>query len=352
MRDYSRRSASYPCQACPEDRQKVVYLTFDDGPEPGTINVFNLLREMGVPGTFFMVGENVIAHETGVLNRLGLNMSPAPGLFKLMFDSPLIEIANHSQTQAHQFYQSYYESGLRIEADRGFPSADPGASAARRSVLVDFELANVAFSLALNGVPGQYTQERAKVSDQSYRGDNVRGQFSADGIGYFRFLAARLPGTNRWRIPENRSSVIDWGGADRDDEADDLEDNGYRVYGWDLEWQMTNETSRMSDDVRAEHLAGEDGWWDGYRRRSDDIHDHLQQSADTIFNRTRAHLNSWRDGTAFESSSDAKCVILMHDRQFRAPNNGGSSNPYIDALRAFIEKCQAEGYNFDVISNY
>ena len=38
-------------------------LTFDDGPDPTwTPNVLDLLREKGVPATFFVVGAHVVAH--------------------------------------------------------------------------------------------------------------------------------------------------------------------------------------------------------------------------------------------------------------------------------------------------
>ena len=41
-------------------KEKTVYLTFDDGPVPTyTKQVINILQQYGVPATFFMVGENV-----------------------------------------------------------------------------------------------------------------------------------------------------------------------------------------------------------------------------------------------------------------------------------------------------
>ncbi len=41
-------------------KEKTVYLTFDDGPVPVyTHQVINILQEYNVPATFFMVGENV-----------------------------------------------------------------------------------------------------------------------------------------------------------------------------------------------------------------------------------------------------------------------------------------------------
>ena len=36
--------------------KKYVYLTFDDGPQPGTMNVYHILRKLGIRGTFFYGG--------------------------------------------------------------------------------------------------------------------------------------------------------------------------------------------------------------------------------------------------------------------------------------------------------
>lgn len=42
-------------------KEKTVYLTFDDGPVPTyTKQVINILQQYDVPATFFMVGENVL----------------------------------------------------------------------------------------------------------------------------------------------------------------------------------------------------------------------------------------------------------------------------------------------------
>ena len=39
--------------------QKVIYLTFDDGPGKGTANVLNALKEEGVEGTMFFIGSKI-----------------------------------------------------------------------------------------------------------------------------------------------------------------------------------------------------------------------------------------------------------------------------------------------------
>ncbi|MDO4790021.1 MAG: polysaccharide deacetylase family protein [Porphyromonas sp.] len=47
----------------PKEKEKVVYLTFDDGPIPEvTPWVLSVLREKGVKATFFCVGDNVRKH--------------------------------------------------------------------------------------------------------------------------------------------------------------------------------------------------------------------------------------------------------------------------------------------------
>ncbi|NPA37625.1 MAG: polysaccharide deacetylase family protein [Chlorobi bacterium] len=46
-----------------ETEEKIVYLTFDDGPVPeATPEVLGILREFGIKATFFCVGENVKKH--------------------------------------------------------------------------------------------------------------------------------------------------------------------------------------------------------------------------------------------------------------------------------------------------
>lgn len=345
MTNCSTKSANYPCQKC--QNKKTIYLTFDDGPEAGTRDIYKKLNELGVPATFFMVGENVIASETGKLNISNIQ-SVAPGFFKRVFDNPLFEIGNHSQTQSHQFYDNYYKLGLRINPDTLAPSATSQQSA-RRSVLVDFELSSVAFTHALNGTPSKYFQDRSKILDYGYRGDDVLGLFSNYGITYFRFLTGRMPGTNTWRLDGAESS---WLSGERDDEANDLAKNKYKIFGWDTEWKMTNATykddpdnrnkSVMSVDVRNEHTRDEDGWWDGYYNEANVGDDHLKETVDILFSQTQSKLERWRGG--------GTCVILLHDRQFRSNPDG--TNSYIEKLVEFIEKCKGEGYEFDVLENY
>ncbi len=41
-----------------DSTKKKIYLTFDDGPNPGTANVLNILEQEQVPATFFLIGEH------------------------------------------------------------------------------------------------------------------------------------------------------------------------------------------------------------------------------------------------------------------------------------------------------
>ena len=52
-----------PAMACAEEAQtqRVVYLTFDDGPKKDTPELLSLLSELDVPATFFLVGLSVRA---------------------------------------------------------------------------------------------------------------------------------------------------------------------------------------------------------------------------------------------------------------------------------------------------
>lgn len=352
MSNYSNKSANTTCQRCPKGQQKVIYLTFDDGPEPGTEEIYDALKSISIPATFFFVGENVIATENGTFQRRFPKWNLKPGLFKKIFNDPLFQIGNHSQTQSHQFYRSYYDKGLRINPKTLRPSAT-SKHGSRRSVLVDFEFSSMAFSYALNGVAQQYPKEMFKVKDYGYRGKKVVDALKASKVKpYFRFLAGRMPGTNRWRLPKKKPSRWDFRGPDRDDEADNLFDNGYRIFGWDLEWHFSrsDKGSDMSDDVRKEHEAGKDGWWDYYS--SNISKDRPMETADQMVKETSDKLDALSDFYShMGSSKDPQVVILMHDRQFRP---GGKKDPkkYTNLLLDFVKKCKAKGLRFDVLENY
>lgn len=48
--------------------EKVIYLTFDDGPSPHTNKVLNVLNEEGIKATFFVIGNQVETHKDIIKN--------------------------------------------------------------------------------------------------------------------------------------------------------------------------------------------------------------------------------------------------------------------------------------------
>ena len=47
--------------APPKKKKKKIYLTFDDGPNKGTQNVLDIVKDEKIPVTFFIIGEHVYA---------------------------------------------------------------------------------------------------------------------------------------------------------------------------------------------------------------------------------------------------------------------------------------------------
>jgi peptidoglycan/xylan/chitin deacetylase (PgdA/CDA1 family) len=109
--------------------------------------------------------------------------------YQLYESNPYIEIGNHSFTHAHDHYKEYYEK----------PD----------SVVSDFE---------------KNQQEL-----------------------HIKYRLARLPGRNIWRLKNIRINDVNSGEV----AADDLNKLGYRIFGWDLEWQHNGETGIPLQSVNA-----------------------------------------------------------------------------------------------------
>ena len=114
---------------------------------------------------------------------VGMHVLASPRMqrfYKLYEADPHIEIGNHSFTHAHNHYNLYYEK----------PD----------SVLHDFEKNQLELGI--------------------------------------KYKLARLPGRNMWRL---KDLIINDNITGRQ-AADTLYKSGYRVFGWDLEWQHSGET--------------------------------------------------------------------------------------------------------------
>lgn len=88
-----------------ETDEKIVALTFDDGPDPRyTVPILDTLKEFQAPATFFMIGDNVIAHPE-IAHRIiakghevGGHTMTHPRLTDLTPDEAYIEIQRGYQT--------------------------------------------------------------------------------------------------------------------------------------------------------------------------------------------------------------------------------------------------------------
>ncbi|ASE60923.1 xylanase [Chryseobacterium indologenes] len=143
--------------------KRVIYLTFDDGPNQGTENLLKILNKRNVCATAFLVGK----HTYGSTKQ--------KNDFELLKQNPLVELANHSFTHAHNKYSDFYKN----------PEA----------VVHDFDIA----------------KDSLKLSDK----------------------IARTPGRNIWRL--NNINVTDIKSSTA--AANRLKNAGYKVIGWDLEWR-------------------------------------------------------------------------------------------------------------------
>ncbi len=79
-------------------KKKKIYLTFDDGPNKGTLSVLHIVQQENVPATFFIVGEHVFAS------------SEQKKAWDSLQAARNIELCNHSYTHAmHNQYEKFYQ---------------------------------------------------------------------------------------------------------------------------------------------------------------------------------------------------------------------------------------------------
>jgi peptidoglycan/xylan/chitin deacetylase (PgdA/CDA1 family) len=84
---------------------KKIYITFDDGPNNGTMNVLQTIREENIPVSFFIVGKHVFdsPKQAAVWNELLADTA--------------IELCNHSYSHARNKYSSFYRNPQQVIAD-------------------------------------------------------------------------------------------------------------------------------------------------------------------------------------------------------------------------------------------
>ena len=85
--------------------RKKIYITFDDGPNKGTRNVLQAVKEDNIPASFFIVGEHVF------------DSPKQTQTWELLKVDSTIELCNHSYTHAHNRYTSFYNKPSGVVAD-------------------------------------------------------------------------------------------------------------------------------------------------------------------------------------------------------------------------------------------
>ncbi len=85
--------------------KKKVYITFDDGPNRGTLNVLNAVKEEKIPVSFFIVGKHVFDSPTQTK------------IFEQLKADSSIELCNHSYTHALSRYTKFYQDPERVVDD-------------------------------------------------------------------------------------------------------------------------------------------------------------------------------------------------------------------------------------------
>jgi peptidoglycan-N-acetylglucosamine deacetylase len=86
-------------------KKKKIYLTFDDGPNKGTRNVLDIVKDEKIPVTFFIVGEHVYA-------SVNQNIT-----WDSLVTTQGIDICNHSFSHAGNKYEAFYQSPDSVVSD-------------------------------------------------------------------------------------------------------------------------------------------------------------------------------------------------------------------------------------------
>ena len=108
-----------------------------------------------------------------------------------------------------------------------------------------------------------------------------------------KFKIVRLPGRDMWRISSRKRDDVKIGTSS----ADTLAAHGYKLYGWDLEWQHKSDGEPV-------------------------------QSVDVMYNAIVSHLEKNRTFTK------DNLVLLLHDEMFQKPWEESELKQLINKLRA------------------
>ena len=88
-----------------DDNRRVIYLTFDDGPNKGTENLLKIVEKHKIPITSFVVGKHIFGSKKQLQE------------FEKLQNDTLVEIANHSFSHANNKYSEYYNNPEQVVQD-------------------------------------------------------------------------------------------------------------------------------------------------------------------------------------------------------------------------------------------
>lgn len=89
-----------------DSSKKYIYLSFDDGPQHGTVTCYNLCRAENVKASFFMVGLHTAQKSDG---------KQIVSMIRNSYPQSLL--ANHSYTHANGKYVAFYHHAAEAESD-------------------------------------------------------------------------------------------------------------------------------------------------------------------------------------------------------------------------------------------
>lgn len=217
---------------------RTVYLTFDDGPQKGTADVLDVLKEAGVPATFFLTGSNAITI----------------GGTEAQKELVLRELAEGHQLGNHCYihkpmtkadYRATY-GDLETEEQRAAFDANLGRNEAHFQAI----LAQRDFKFATARLPGDgstFPKLVAETNRLGMRHFNWQFEFGTNGI--FKWLKAHdwqgIPGVDSEEpgLPPDHAVILfhdrHWAGENKPHLAaliQTLKDKGY-TFGKLSDWQ-------------------------------------------------------------------------------------------------------------------
>ncbi len=212
---------------------RVVYLTFDDGPLPGSEALQKTILEKKFKASVFIVGKHT---------KNGRNSLRVVSDF---MKNPYVDVCNHSYTHANNQYDSFYKND--------------------EAALADF----------------QQNQKELALENK----------------------IIRLPGRQLWALPTRDLYMKSSGGKT----AERLRQDGYKVYGWDVEWHGKGTAPKETADQ-------------------------LMVEIDNMFQNDRTFTRN-------------NLVVLAHDPMFSKPEGAQELAKLVDLLRA-------KGYILENIRHY